>query len=167
MRWLPFLALLLPAPGEPVSVSFAPTGEKRALEAVLAAELRRASRSVDVAMFHFTSDRLVQALGDRRRAGLAVRVLLDRAQADDDFVRRLRTEGLDVRLVAPRVEEARFHHKFAVLDAKIVATGSYNWTVQGDIGNHENLVILRDEPAARAFQDEFDRIWQDKDLSRP
>jgi phosphatidylserine/phosphatidylglycerophosphate/cardiolipin synthase-like enzyme len=118
-------------------------------------------------VFHFTSERLVQALAERRRAGVAVRVLLDRRQADPDFVRRLRAEGLDVRRVSPRNEEARFHHKYAVLDAKIVVTGSYNWTVMGDIANHENVVVLRHAPAARSFIDDFEKTWQDKELSQP
>jgi len=129
--------------------------------------MRGATRSIDVAMFHFTSDRLVQALSARRRAGVAVRVLLDRAQSDDDFVRRLQAEGLDVRRVTPRGDEARFHQKYAVLDARLVVTGSYNWTVLGDIANHENLVILRQEAAARAFQENFEQTWQDKELSQP
>ena len=118
-------------------------------------------------MFHFTSDRLVQALSARRRAGIAVRVLLDRAQSDDDFVRRLQAEGLEVRRVTPRGDEARFHQKYAVLDARLVVTGSYNWTVLGDIANHENLVILRQEAAARSFQENFEQTWQDKELSQP
>ena len=94
-------------------------------------------------------------------------ITLDRAQSDDDFVRRLLAEGIDVRRVTPRGEEARFHQKYAVLDAKLVVTGSYNWTVQGDIANHENVVILRHEPAARAFQENFEKTWQDKELSQP
>jgi phosphatidylserine/phosphatidylglycerophosphate/cardiolipin synthase-like enzyme len=165
------LLVCLPALGAPrddvVSVHFAPTGERRFLETAIRAEIRQATRSVDVAMFHFTSDRLVRALAERRRAGVPVRVLLDRAQSDDDFVRRLRAEGLEVRLVTPRDEEARFHQKYAVLDARLVVTGSYNWTVMGDVANHENVVVLRHEPVARAFREDFEKTWQDKELSRP
>lgn len=161
---LPFLAA---PPDDLVAVHFAPTGERRALEAAIAAELRGAARSIDVAMFHITSDRLLQALAARRRAGVAVRVLLDRAQSDDETVRRLRDDGIDVRRVVPRGDEARFHHKYAVLDARLVVTGSYNWTVMGDVANHENVVLLRHEPAARAFLENFEKTWQDKDLSSP
>ena len=169
MRPLPLLLcipFLVPHDDEPVAVHFAPTGERRALDRAIRTELRGAERSIDVALFHFTSDYLVSALAERRRDGVAVRILLDRRQADDDFVRRLRDEGLEVRLVTPRGEEARFHHKYAVLDAKIVVTGSYNWTIQGDIANHENVVLLRHETAARAFQEDFEKTWQDKDLSQ-
>ena len=73
----------------------------------------------------------------------------------------------EVRRVTPRGEEARFHQKYAVLDARLVVTGSYNWTVLGDVANHENVVILRHEPAARAFQENFEKTWEDKDLSSP
>lgn len=162
--WLP---VLLPTRDVAVSVHFAPTGERRALESTIRAELRAATKSIDVALFHFTSGRLVRALAERRRAGVVVRVLLDHRQADPDVVRRLRSEGIDVRLVTPREKEARFHHKYAVLDDKIVVTGSYNWTIMGDIANHENVVLLRHEPAARSFAENFEKTWQDKELSRP
>lgn len=167
MRPLPLLLCLpfLLPPRDDVAVLFAPTGERRLLEAAISRELRTAARTIDVALFHFTSDRLARSLAGRRRSGIAVRVLLDRRQADPDFVDQLRALGLEVRLVTPRAEEARFHHKYAVLDAKIVVTGSYNWTIQGDIANHENVVLLRHEAAARAYQEDFERTWQDKDLS--
>jgi phosphatidylserine/phosphatidylglycerophosphate/cardiolipin synthase-like enzyme len=168
VRPLPLLVCLpfLLAPADDVSVHFAPTGERRLLEAEIARELRAAVRTIDVALFHFTSDRLARSLAARRRAGVAVRLLLDRRQADENFVERLRADGIDVRLVTPRAEEARFHHKYAVLDAKIVVTGSYNWTIQGDIANHENVVLLRHEAAARAFQEDFEKTWQDRELSQ-
>lgn len=169
MRTLPLLLclpFLLSPRADDVAVFFAPTGDKRALEAEISRELRGAGRTIDVALFHFTSDRLARALAARRRAGVAVRILLDRRQADGDFVDRLRADGLEVRLVTPRADEARFHHKYAVLDARIVVTGSYNWTIQGDIANHENVVVLRNEAAARAFQEDFEKTWQDRELSQ-
>jgi len=161
--------LLLPSPGEPaVEVLFAPTGDARRLQARAAAELGLARTSVRVAMFHFTSERLARALAERARAGVPVRVLLDARQSDAAFVGRLRGAGIEVRLATPRGDEqTRFHHKYSVLDDRIVLSGSYNWTVQGDMSNHENLVLFRDEAAARAFAENFDRTWEDPDLSRP
>jgi cardiolipin hydrolase len=156
VTWLAALLLV-----QDVDVHFSPGLQDR-----VSAELRGASTSVDVAMFHFTSERLARALAERRRAGAAVRVLLDAAQADPEVVRRLRREGVDVRLAAPP-DGARFHHKFAVLDEGRVITGSYNWTYRADLASHENLVILRDGPTAAAFRAEFERLWTDVQLSRP
>ena len=167
LAFLAFLAPAAPTREDRIEVLFAPTGEKRALQERLAAEVRAAERDVRVAMFHFTSDRLLQALAERRRAGVAVTVLLDATQAEDDLLDRLRAAKIDVRRATPRGEGARFHHKFCVLDAKAAITGSYNWTVLADVASHENVLIARHEGAARAYRDEFDRIWKDKDLSRP
>ncbi len=158
------VALLQDAPE--VEVLFAPSGDALRLQARIAGELRTSRRSIDVAMFHFTSERLARALAERRRAGVAVRVLLDATQADADFVRRLRTDGIDVRRAFPP-DGARFHHKFAVLDEGTVITGSYNWTYRADAANHENLLLLRDVRSAAAYRAEFERRWNDPDLSRP
>jgi mitochondrial cardiolipin hydrolase len=153
-----FLAAL--ALTQDVDVHFSPGLQDR-----IAAELREARKTVDVAMFHFTSERLARALAARRRDGLRVRVLLDASQADPAFVARLREDAIDVRLAAPKAEGARFHHKFAVLDEGRVITGSYNWTYRGDTLSDENLVVLRDVPAGRRFQAEFERLWSE--YSRP
>lgn len=119
-------------------------------------------------MFHMTSERLAQALAGRRRAGVAVRVLLDAAQAEEAWLGRLRDLGLEVRRVTPRGDErTRFHHKYAVIDDGLVATGSYNWTVGGDRFNHENVVLLWEESVARAFREDFERVWHDAELARP
>ncbi len=151
MTWL--AAILLT---QDVDVHFSPGLQDR-----IAAELRDTRKTVDVAMFHFTSERLARTLAARRRDGLRVRVLLDASQADPAFVRRLREDGLDVRLAAPKEEGARFHHKFAVLDEGRVITGSYNWTFRADAASDENLVILRDAPTAAKFHVEFERLWSE------
>lgn len=170
MSALAFAALALLAGSrrdDRIDVLFAPSGEKRLLEERIAAEIRGAERDIRVAMFHLTSDRLIQALAARRRAGVDVRVLLDASQAEGGLLERLAAAKIDVRRVTPRAEGARFHHKFCVLDAKVVVTGSYNWTILGDVSNHENVMVVHHEGTARAYRDEFERLWEDKDLSRP
>lgn len=162
------LAVLGLARADRIEAYFAPTGERRLLEERIGAELKRAEREVCVAVFHFTSDRLVHALGEARKRGVSVRLLIDAAQADEGVVGRLRARGVEVRRVTPRGDvQTRFHHKYGVLDGRTVVTGSYNWTVQGDMSNHENLVVLRDEKTAAAFRGDFEGVWNDAQLSRP
>lgn len=36
------------------------------------------------------------------------------------------------------------HHKFCIIDQKIVITGSYNWTKQAR-NNEENITVIKDE----------------------
>jgi phosphatidylserine/phosphatidylglycerophosphate/cardiolipin synthase-like enzyme len=54
---------------------------------------------------------------------------------------------------------AIMHHKFLVVDDRLVATGSFNWTREAECCNWENLVILDDPALARAFEAEFQRLW--------
>ena len=51
------------------------------------------------------------------------------------------------------------HHKFMVIDGKIVVTGSPNFTSAGFNKNDENMLIIYDESIATKFRDEFDTIF--------
>jgi phosphatidylserine/phosphatidylglycerophosphate/cardiolipin synthase-like enzyme len=55
------------------------------------------------------------------------------------------------------------HQKFAVIDRKIVFTGSYNWTYAADHSNDENLLLFRDaSPLAEEYRKAFFRLWERK-----
>lgn len=53
------------------------------------------------------------------------------------------------------------HHKFAIVDRKVLITGSLNWTTQAIQNNRENVLILEDEEYVRLFLAEFERIWEE------
>ena len=55
------------------------------------------------------------------------------------------------------------HDKFAVIDSKIVLTGSYNWTTNGDERNRENLAIITDSAVAEQYSEEFFKLWAEAD----
>jgi len=53
------------------------------------------------------------------------------------------------------------HQKFAVIDSRIVLTGSYNWTASAENYNHENLLLFRDAgPLAEEYRQQFLRLWE-------
>jgi Phosphatidylserine/phosphatidylglycerophosphate/cardiolipin synthases and related enzymes len=47
------------------------------------------------------------------------------------------------------------HHKFVVIDGKLVLNGSFNWTYNS---NAENLIVLDDEVVVRQFEGAFSRM---------
>eukprot|EP00012_Vannella_robusta_P003002 CAMPEP_0206182496 /NCGR_PEP_ID=MMETSP0166-20121206/96_1 /ASSEMBLY_ACC=CAM_ASM_000260 /TAXON_ID=95228 /ORGANISM="Vannella robusta, Strain DIVA3 518/3/11/1/6" /LENGTH=73 /DNA_ID=CAMNT_0053597209 /DNA_START=388 /DNA_END=606 /DNA_ORIENTATION=- len=49
--------------------------------------------------------------------------------------------GVDVRMDA---SPFHMHHKFAIIDDQVILTGSFNWTVQAQRSNRENLHITLD-----------------------
>jgi phosphatidylserine/phosphatidylglycerophosphate/cardiolipin synthase-like enzyme len=63
--------------------------------------------------------------------------------------------------------EGIMHHKFIVIDERLVWTGSYNLTYQA-AKNYETLIRIEDEELAKAFSLEaFQLIWDEKALWTP
>jgi phosphatidylserine/phosphatidylglycerophosphate/cardiolipin synthase-like enzyme len=91
-----------------------------------------------------------------------IRVLVDQEMAETggSGIRGLRLNGVAVRSLGIP-EQSLMHHKFAVFDERLVATGSYNWTNSAEHANYENLVVLEDPEMVRRFQQEFRRLWQE------
>lgn len=146
------------------SVVFAPSGKAREIHKAIVAELKAAKKSIDVACFLLTSTQLSDELVAAKKRGVAVRVLLDGNQDKTVALSKgkdLAAGGADVKVIATKsgAQSPKFHHKFAVVDASVVVTGSFNWTVTGDEDNYENVVVLRDAAVAQAFSREFDSIF--------
>jgi cardiolipin hydrolase len=51
------------------------------------------------------------------------------------------------------------HHKFAIIDKKILITGSANWTLQAFFGNYENLIITNRHEFVNSYIHEFEKLW--------
>jgi mitochondrial cardiolipin hydrolase len=124
--------------------------------------IRDSSQQIDVAVYQFTSIDLAEALTAAKHRGVRVRVLTDkeRAAAGGPAMRFLREKGVEVRLLGVS-EQSLMHHKFAVFDNRVVATGSYNWTNTAERANYENLVLFDDRDVVARFAREFQRLWQD------
>lgn len=52
------------------------------------------------------------------------------------------------------------HHKFFIVDRKLLITGSANWTTQAFFGNCENILITNHEDLVSKFIQEFDSMWE-------
>lgn len=50
------------------------------------------------------------------------------------------------------------HHKFCIIDEKIVVTGSYNWTYYAENRNWENVLVLSEPDVVSEYIKEFDRV---------
>jgi phosphatidylserine/phosphatidylglycerophosphate/cardiolipin synthase-like enzyme len=70
-------------------------------------------------------------------------------------------EGLRSQSVHVRVDthSGLMHDKVAVIDGKYVLTGSFNWSAAAQNDNNENLIILKSQSLATAYETEFQRIW--------
>lgn len=121
-------------------------------------EIQWAEKSIDVAMYAFTDSDLAWALVRARERGVEVRVCLDKEPAAGKYSksRFLAGRGLAVRL---HQGGGLMHHKFAVIDGRVVVTGSYNWTASAEAKNDENALIVVDPAIAATYAAEFERLW--------
>jgi phosphatidylserine/phosphatidylglycerophosphate/cardiolipin synthase-like enzyme len=169
-----FVLALIPTPAAvsatmAVQACFSPRGK---CSTHVAREIGQARTEIMAALYAFTSEDLAWALINAKQRGVTVQVVLDAefdaANANSKGV-LLERQGIAVRRVSgantghPERGAGLMHQKFAVIDRKIVLTGSYNWTVSADKFNDENLLIFRNAvPLAEDFRKEFLRLWEKK-----
>lgn len=129
------------------------------------AELIAGARSVRFMAFSFTESLRWREDGDERSVMLLLR---DRAQAGEldvqgiveassrSGVKPLLCAGLDIRQDGnPDV----MHHKVFIFDEAIVAMGSFNFSNRAATENDENMLIIHNPDIARAYLEEFARLW--------
>lgn len=126
----------------------------------ISALLKSARHTVDICVFTITDDRITSGILDAHNRKVAVRIITDNDKAFDkgSDVERLARAGVDVCIDRTR---HHMHHKFAIFDRQRLLTGSYNWTRSAASSNEENFIIVDDPRLRSAFQEEFDRLWQE------
>ncbi|XP_076026390.1 mitochondrial cardiolipin hydrolase [Genypterus blacodes] len=118
-----------------------------------------ASSSLDVCMFAFSNMHLSRAVLALCRKGVIIRVLADKdyAAISGSQIGVLRKAGICVRC---HEDSGYMHHKFAVLDGRLLVTGSLNWTLTAVQSNLENVLVTKEPGAVRPFIQEFHRLWE-------
>ncbi|MCH8329095.1 MAG: DUF1669 domain-containing protein [Nanoarchaeota archaeon] len=69
---------------------------------------------------------------------------------------RLRDFGINIKVDG---NKNNMHHKFIIIDNKIVITGSPNYSWSGFNRNDENFLIVYNEGLALKYRNEFDRLF--------
>ena len=136
-------------------VYFSPNGGSQ--EAVIT-EINKARKSIDIAMYSFTSREIAQALILAKQRQVNVRIVLDSAQLKDHFSksRFLSSKGINVKF---HMGPGLMHDKFALIDARVLLTGSFNWTSSADKKNTENLLVITDKGLAQKYAKQFKHLW--------
>jgi phosphatidylserine/phosphatidylglycerophosphate/cardiolipin synthase-like enzyme len=101
-------------------------------------------------------DALIQA----KKRGVDVKVVFDEEQAygQGSEYSNLKAAGVDVRIdTGPGL----MHDKVAIIDNRIIITGSFNWSQAGNQENNENLVIIDSSSWAAVYEQQFADIWNE------
>jgi hypothetical protein len=156
-----FSALPVGQPGfvpSGISAHFSPGGGIR--ERVISA-INRAQSTLDIAIYSFTADAISTALVNARNRGVVVRIIADESQSIGFGSEIAKLEGLGFELRRKNgVSGGIMHHKYMIIDGRILLTGSYNWSASAEDSNFENAVFLQGTAVIRRFQEDFESIWR-------
>lgn len=120
--------------------------------------------SLDAALYRLNLPRLARALEAAAARGVRVRLVLDRNKYEETPATRklLANSAIPFRLRYGRDGTgSKMHHKFAIFDGNVGITGSYNWTVESEEQNFENLLVLREAQRVEILQREFEALWEE------
>ena len=123
--------------------------------------INQAEAFINIAMYIFTDKEIAIPLSKARERGVKVRVYLDQDQVDYKYSqsRFLVQKGIKARI---STNNYIMHNKFAIIDNRILLTGSYNWTFSANNRNDENLMVIDDPDVISRYQNYFEKLWFDK-----
>jgi comEA protein len=173
-----------------IEVQFSPSSPsvswQQTTNGLIGKTLSQAKQSIEMALFVFSDQPLVDLLEPQHQQGRQIRALID-----PGFMYRSYSEGLDMLGVTlnddckseannrpwtdpistvgiPRLPPGDLlHHKFGIVDGETVITGSHNWTTAANQGNDETLLSIHSPLVAAHFQREFERLYADAVLGVP
>ncbi|MEH2198117.1 DUF655 domain-containing protein [Nostoc sp.] len=165
-----------------ITVQFSPTSPTQSWSnssnGLIGKTLDSATKSVDMALFVLSDQRLADILEKRHQQSVQIRALIE-----PQFAYRPYSEALDMMGVAlsnkckyevdnhpwqnpittvgvPLLPKGDLlHHKFGVIDSQTVITGSHNWSDAANNGNDETLVVIENPIVAAHYVREFARLY--------
>ena len=137
-------------------VYFSPKG---GCQQAVISEIAKATKTIDIAMYAFSSREIAQELVNAKDRGVKVRMVLDKAQETQTYSksRFFTKKGFEVKY---HTGSGLMHNKFAILDSQVLITGSFNWTAGAEEKNDENLLIMTDPALIKKYQDRFETLWK-------
>jgi phosphatidylserine/phosphatidylglycerophosphate/cardiolipin synthase-like enzyme len=142
------------------SVAFAPSS---AAQRLVRDGIREAKQSIDVLMHHLTAGDLVVELARAAERGVRVRVIVNAADRHEHAGRnwdRLFSAGGKIRYKRTNADQFQLmHHKLAVVDDRLLLTGSGNWSGSGFFKNFETYARYQDPRILQPFRGLYYRLW--------
>ena len=165
-----------------ITLQFAPTSNKQdwhlSTNGLIAKTIEQATESIDLALFVFSEQKIVDVLQQKQQQGIEIKGVFD-----SSFAYRYYSEVLDMLGITLyqncKVENNnnpwtkpintvgiarlgsgdKLHHKFTIVDQKILISGSQNWSPSANKNNDEALIIIKNQTVVQHFIQEFERLY--------
>jgi mitochondrial cardiolipin hydrolase len=122
--------------------------------------LKQAQKTLDICVFTITDERLATEIWNCQQRGIMVRIITDDDKTFDhgSVIKDLNKAGIPV-----KIDHSRYHmhHKFGIIDSRIVFTGSFNWTYTASSHNQENLLITSNFEIVKQYAEQYEVLWRE------
>jgi mitochondrial cardiolipin hydrolase len=121
--------------------------------------LNNAKEMIQVCVFTISDDRIAEKLIELHEKKMPIQIITDDEKIYDkgSDIERLKKTGVQIKTDLSK--ESHMHNKFALIDRKILITGSFNWTRQASKLNYENILVTSTLDLVRKYLYEFDELW--------
>ncbi len=128
----------------------------------------------DIAMYSSTNDLIAESIVRAKNRGVKIRILMDKEQFQGKYSKYEFFLDNDIAIIQDR-HSGIMHNKMAIIDGKILFTGSYNWTKSAEKKNQENLLefiddsiengknslkCLYEKEIIKIYQERLDYLWE-------
>jgi len=122
--------------------------------------LGSARKSVDLCVYIFTQPVLAQVLSQLHEANVVIRIITDSSEDDTSasLTDRLMNAGIPIKSNR-KGTGALMHHKFVIVDGKLLLTGSLNWTNKAVVSNYEAVIVTSQRKLVESFRAQFETMW--------
>lgn len=135
------------------------------------ATIAAATATIDVAAYSLTHPAVIQALIARARAGVQIRLYLDRTELESEARGnpQLSNSPLGALLTTPNVQtkvkesSILMHLKSYLVDGKTLRDGSTNFSPVGEWEQDNSLLLTDDAVTIQGFQAKFTAMWNRAD----
>jgi len=112
------------------------------IEKVILMNLKNATSSVKIAVAWFTNPRIFNLIEELSIKGVKIQLIIADEKINytvsNKYLENLLKNGIEIRITN---NSKLMHHKFCIIDDRVLISGSYNWTVNAEINNHENIIL--------------------------
>ena len=119
--------------------------------------IQGAKETLDIAIFDINLDQIVHEILVKSKT-IKVRLIVDtrESKGKNSAVPLLLKAGVNVRYGR---QKGIMHNKFAIVDGKMIETGSFNYTNGAAFKNNENLIYLNTPSIVSKYIERFEKIW--------
>ncbi|MCD6450443.1 MAG: hypothetical protein J7L34_08065 [Thermotogaceae bacterium] len=124
------------------------------LETVLYRALNEAEKEVDIAVYAFTDMNIFGALKYLSSRSVKVKIAMD--DWSEKYIGKHPASQFEVKVF----RDITLHHKFMIVDGKLLITGSANFTESAFRKNFEIIFVTKDEGIIQEYKRIFSILWR-------